>query len=143
MSIKPIRVRLSRARGWRLPENTISVARPSPWGNPFIASPGETALVVDLFRQGMLDPNALIMTREMKVRFFWMRDNLQTLRGKNLACWCHIWQCLKCLRFSDVDKPIRLTPYCFCSSHPKLMHSAPCLMHRVPCHADVLLELAN
>lgn len=31
----PVRVQLSRARGWRKPENTVVVARPSKFGNPF------------------------------------------------------------------------------------------------------------
>lgn len=30
----PERVRLSRAKGWRMPANTVSVARPTKWGNP-------------------------------------------------------------------------------------------------------------
>ncbi|MCV7175105.1 DUF4326 domain-containing protein [Mycolicibacterium sphagni] len=31
----PQRIRLRRTAGWRKPPNTISVARPSRWGNPF------------------------------------------------------------------------------------------------------------
>lgn len=31
----PVRVQLSRKKGWRMPENTVSVARPGKWGNPF------------------------------------------------------------------------------------------------------------
>jgi Domain of unknown function (DUF4326) len=33
---KPIRVQLSRKKGWRMPANTVNVARPSKWGNPFV-----------------------------------------------------------------------------------------------------------
>ena len=33
----PRRVQLSRRKGWRKPENTVVVARPSRWGNPFPA----------------------------------------------------------------------------------------------------------
>ena len=29
------RVQLSRRKGWQLPANTISVARPTKWGNPY------------------------------------------------------------------------------------------------------------
>lgn len=32
---KPTRVRLSRAKGWRMPPNTVKVTRPGRWGNPF------------------------------------------------------------------------------------------------------------
>lgn len=31
----PQRVQLSRRKGWRLPPNTMSVARPTKWGNPY------------------------------------------------------------------------------------------------------------
>jgi hypothetical protein len=35
MPCSPFRVQLSRKRGWRNPENTVVVSRPSMWGNPF------------------------------------------------------------------------------------------------------------
>lgn len=31
----PVRVQLSRAKGWRMPPNTVKVARPCRWGNPW------------------------------------------------------------------------------------------------------------
>ena len=31
----PHRVQLSRRKGWRLPPNSINVARPTKWGNPY------------------------------------------------------------------------------------------------------------
>lgn len=31
---KPVRVQLRRTKGWRMPDNTVSVARPTKWGNP-------------------------------------------------------------------------------------------------------------
>lgn len=30
----PERIQLSRAKGWRMPEDAVSVARPGRWGNP-------------------------------------------------------------------------------------------------------------
>ena len=33
---EPERVQLSRRPGWRMPPNTVKVARPSAWGNPFV-----------------------------------------------------------------------------------------------------------
>lgn len=40
----PQRIQLSRAKGWRKPENTVVVARPSKWGNPWkIDSKGHCA----------------------------------------------------------------------------------------------------
>lgn len=33
--MSPQRIRLSREKGWRKPEDAIVVSRPSKWGNPF------------------------------------------------------------------------------------------------------------
>ena len=42
---RPHRVQLSRTKGWRMPENTMCVSRPSRFGNPFavhtVVAPGE------------------------------------------------------------------------------------------------------
>ncbi len=35
---RPRRVQLRRTKGWRMPENTVSVARPGKWGNPHCIS---------------------------------------------------------------------------------------------------------
>lgn len=34
---RPIRIQLSRAKGWRMPSNTMKVDRSTVWGNPFRA----------------------------------------------------------------------------------------------------------
>jgi len=79
---KPRRVRLGRSKGWRMPPDTVNVARPGPWGNPF--------------RIGDAGPNGrAIGTRDEAVALF---RTLVTkppvghayveLRGKHLACWC-------------------------------------------------------
>jgi len=136
----PYRVQLSRKKGWRKPENTVVVARPSKWGNPFTigsfkqvrggrrefsvnlmlgAQPyiqfehNARTIAVEEFRRLMalprpIDPRDLpwwLIERQTV-----MIDNLNTLRGKNLACWCPL---------TDADG------------------------NRVACHADVLLEIAN
>lgn len=87
----PERVQLSRAKGWRMPPNTVNVARPTRWGNPFAvyrtAWRGESeypircatpAEAVERFRTMLM--RATPEARE--------RDYLSPLRGKNLACWC-------------------------------------------------------
>ena len=38
---KPKRIQRRRTRGWRKPEGTIYVGRPSVWGNPFDIKNGE------------------------------------------------------------------------------------------------------
>lgn len=87
---KPHRVQLSRKAGWRMPENTISVARPGKWGNPFpVGKPGPMGReaidregAVGFFRQMMADP-------EMRAAAGYPSD-LTPLRGHNLACWCSL-----------------------------------------------------
>jgi hypothetical protein len=130
----PERIQLSRRKGWRKPENTVVVARPSKWGNPFRIVYGKEApkapiwwhvlgprdswsylsgpayarrVATDEFRNWLLAdlrPRDWHWTTIEKQQ--WMRAALDAgeLTGKNLACWCPLDQ---------------------------------------PCHADVLLELAN
>lgn len=113
----PSRVQRKRVKGWRMPDHTVYVGRPTRWGNPFrIGVPfcGPTirelhtpAEVVDAFRQWIaldtLDP--LFWDRDLIVAHVHMKAGLTRgdLRGRDLACWCPL------------------------SS---------------PCHADVLLRLA-
>lgn len=129
--LAPKRVQLSRAKGWRMPENTVKVDRTTKWGNPFRDSEhdahGESSVelengmrrivddwwtapvVVRLFEQWMtgalIQEPSFLEPRQLVPRY-WLRPvpDLAPLRGKNLACWCRLDQ---------------------------------------PCHADVLLRLAN
>lgn len=118
----PERIQLSRKKGWRKPENTVVVARPSKWGNPYRISEESVdnaqAFVVrgshvmgvfdtindarreavDLFELNIGPMGAWEYDRDTLVRL------IDELRGKNLACWCPLDQ---------------------------------------PCHADVLLDIAN
>lgn len=118
---KPIRVQLSRRKGWRMPPNTVKVDRSTKWGNPHDwrdwreqwpfkgpEAPG------GYDRSGYYVPPEISRDdwcKSMAVQAFEedIRDGqiallFHELRGKNLACWCPLDQ---------------------------------------PCHADVLLELAN
>lgn len=80
----PRRIQLSRAKGWRKPENTVSVARPGRWGNPFRIGDFGIPAAAD----------AVIRFRE------WLDGRVvgppqpdpSLLRGKNLACWCRLDQ---------------------------------------------------
>ncbi|ARR57110.1 hypothetical protein HY78_08465 [Rhizorhabdus wittichii DC-6] len=113
----PIRVQLRRTSGWRMPENTVSVARPGRFGNPFTISAAieseyvtaehAQAFVVECFRDWMSDGRQgrdWWQGEDSDRRKAAIKEGLPGLRGKNLACWC------------PLDRP---------------------------CHADVLLELAN
>lgn len=123
MSEKPIRVQLSRKKGWRMPANTVKVDRTTRWGNPFKA--GEHTHVwhrpgtapgwpkEPVYRDGFpvidVTHSVRLFAKACEGNLDWYHDTwrlpeLDLLRGKNLACWCPLDQ---------------------------------------PCHADVLLELAN
>lgn len=133
--MKPVRIQLSRVKGWRMPENTVKVTRPGRYGNPFRAS--DTAKdgvafavqqngfqwlpdswwtskgVVEMFRQWVTYQPVLDCETGHPIPpgvDLPLVPNLELLRGMNLACWCKL-----------VDEDGK----------------------RVPCHADVLLELAN
>lgn len=115
----PDRIQLSRAKGWRMPPNTVLVARPTRWGNPYHWSefyrPGvntredacaEAALRFRRAVIGFESNGAWCKPQAHPDSFIGkiIADAPTLLRGKNLACWCPPGQ---------------------------------------PCHADVLLEIAN
>lgn len=81
----PVRIQRKRTKGWKMPENTVYVGRPTKWGNPFVVGkPGGayTAKVMNqrhawqLFRSVAIDNEKLIAAAR------------EELRGKNLACFC-------------------------------------------------------
>ncbi len=89
----PIRVQRKRTAGWRMPENTVSVTRPSKWGNPFtigmvIRDPQNDDYITTL------------KTREDVVNWYkkYLREYgkneeiKKELKGKNLACFCRLDQ---------------------------------------------------
>jgi hypothetical protein len=95
--MKPQRIQLSRARGWRMPPNTIKVDRTTKFGNPFRVTSRRRAIeCVYLFcmmvsgyiclTDGDVDAQRELVgvLKECK------RNRWAPLRGKNLACWCRI-----------------------------------------------------
>lgn len=112
----PKRIQRSRAKGSKLPPNTVCVTRPGIFGNPFTMKNCRAA--------GYEGTDEQIAKRCVEAFRIWLGKHwrevwdgeesqlaraalilsLPTLRGKNLACWCPIGS---------------------------------------PCHGDVLLELAN
>jgi len=115
--VKPVRIQRKRTKGWRMPENTVSVTRPGKFGNPFTISDAiesgyateqtAGAFIVECFRDWIGPTQSgrdWWQGPESDKRRKAILDGVGSLRGKNLACFCPIDQ---------------------------------------PCHADVLLELAN
>lgn len=78
----PIRVQRQRTRGWKMPDNTIYVGRPSEWGNPYHGD-SETynkAYCVKLFDEYIQRPEQEALRSKIKLE----------LKGRNLACWCRL-----------------------------------------------------
>lgn len=91
--MKAIRVQRRRAKGWKMPANTIYVGRPGPWGNPFIVGEhGTAAVCVDLYRAllaGYVCISAGNVPAQEKAHAH-VKEHLQALKGKNLACFCSL-----------------------------------------------------
>ena len=90
MADLPTRIQLSRAKGWRLPQGAMSVARPTIWGNPWTIAGARgagfegtdadlRAQCVAFFRNGLAAGLPAL-------NGMWAR--IPELRGKSLACWC-------------------------------------------------------
>jgi hypothetical protein len=83
MMTAPIRIQLSRHKGWRKPENTVVVARPTIWGNPIPNATLGRPEAVRRFREMIANP------AETTAWLYPSIHEIRTkLRGKNLACWC-------------------------------------------------------
>jgi hypothetical protein len=98
MAERPIRIQLKRTNGWRMPENTVHVARPGRWGNPFVVG---QEYVRRRMRPGGGECCGIVADRAHAVRLYRRYTARETafqiavrseLRGKNLACWCPLDQ---------------------------------------------------
>jgi hypothetical protein len=88
----PQRIRLSRAKGWRLPEGAVNVARPDKLGNVFIVGKHGTraecaAKYLQLARGFIsvsenVDPDLQVKAHRV------IHRALPDLKGKDVACWC-------------------------------------------------------
>lgn len=88
----PIRIRLSRRKGWRLPEAAVSVARPGKWGNPFVVGKdGNRLQCVTMFAilaDGFIDLGGRLSVDDQLTIYRRIRRSLGDLKGRDLACWC-------------------------------------------------------
>lgn len=125
----PERIQRKRTKGWKMPQNTICVTRPTIFGNPFHASSFGRAWAVELHTRWLDGAPFSGLGEEALNHLAWFNGDwaigrfaelrgvawtewwrvvgdlvVERLPGENLACWCPLDQ---------------------------------------PCHADVLLALAN
>lgn len=69
----------------------IYIGRPSGFGNPFTISNNRTRLgVVQRYYDWVMDEKLIYLIDEKGNKYsnFWVRENLHTLKGKILGCWC-------------------------------------------------------
>ncbi len=89
----PMRVRLSRAKGWRMPPNTVKVDRSTRWGNPFVVGEhGTRTECVELFTK-LLAGYVCMSTGNVREQMAYRATAEQhsgELAGRNLACWCSL-----------------------------------------------------
>ena len=88
------RVQLRRAKGWRMPENTVKVDRSTLWGNPFLVGvDGTAAECVRLYEVLLAIGPCLTCKASTEAQLTARRHILKhfrELRGRNLACWCRL-----------------------------------------------------
>lgn len=86
------RIRLSRRKGWRMPEGAVNVARPGKWGNPFVVGvDGTREQCVAMFYQlarGFVSLGGRHSVDEQMTFYRRIRRSLDELKGRDLACWC-------------------------------------------------------
>jgi hypothetical protein len=80
----PRRIQRKRAKGWKMPPNTIYVGRPTKWGNPW--------QVGDVIDGQVVTPEVAVEWYRMVVLTPENSKRAAELRGKDLACWCPLDQ---------------------------------------------------
>jgi hypothetical protein len=142
----PERIQLSRAKGWRIPANTVKVDRTTIWGNPWVpGEPGSVrmrsgrgwsalALPMTITVEGCIDRFRRWVRGEFTATNGAIRmdhpiyeavicdepPDASLLSGKNLACWCKL-----------------------CPAHTAGKPFDVICEDCAPCHVDVLGPLAN
>jgi Domain of unknown function (DUF4326) len=128
--IRPARVQLSRRRGFRLSPDAVKVDRSTPFGNPFRVAAGgaddpaarwhEHLACRDRFAAWLLSPEPDREPCELTERRAQLLAGIETLRGRDLACWCSL-----------------------CGAHMRGRQLGDDCAACTPCHADVLLRIVN
>jgi hypothetical protein len=89
VAARPVRVQLSRAKGWRIPPNTKKVDRTTMWGNRWQIGTHSNTLgrAVETTEEAVSIYKRLMWREPHEIA--WVKENL---RGKHLACWCRLDQ---------------------------------------------------
>jgi len=87
----PKRIQRKRTKGWRMPDNTVSVCRPGLYGNPYrVGTDGDAKECVAKFRADIENGDILehLKMQFPKRNFKTVGEWLKPLKGKSLACFC-------------------------------------------------------
>lgn len=92
--MKPKRIQRKRIKGWRMPEGAKYVGRPNQWGNPFVWDKphhiywhdADSRYVVTRDFRKWLGGSAWRHFEQQRRQ--WILDNIESLRGIDLTCWC-------------------------------------------------------
>lgn len=131
----PKRIQRQRTKGWRMPEGTVYVGRPSRWGNPFRAvrnvagvgrrriRPGWSVVRSDGGRADIEIQHASDRLDALEIAVEYFRLAIHPAASKDSLTAYPLWAEIQAeLRGKDLA--------CWCPLDQ-------------PCHADVLLEIAN
>jgi hypothetical protein len=138
--LKPVRIQLSRAKGWRMPENTVKVDRSTKWGNPFDFRKSECCWIA--LSYGCRGDR--LGRQEASVRAF--REWIDPGDGKRT------FSIERQPAFGNDTTSVPVGPKVVAGMSPALSDVVSALRGKnlacwckpgEPCHADVLLEIAN
>ena len=108
------RIQRKRTKGWKMPENTVYVGRPTKWGNPFKLDPDGAIMYYSITRT-ILDPwvywsvlGGFTIEDIIELYEKWITGkfkfpgisrrtlpevpDISELKGKDLCCWCALDQ---------------------------------------------------
>ena len=90
----PARIRLSRAKGFKIPAGAVKVDRSTVWGNPFLVGrDGNAAECMRLHAAllvGLICLNTGATPDQQRAYRQYVLAHVHKLAGKSLACWCRI-----------------------------------------------------
>lgn len=94
---RPRRIQRKRTKGWRMPEGSVSVCRPGPFGNPFTVRAAEAAgytreCAVAAFRDWLAGNYWACGSDNYETRRRTILSRMHELRGRDLACFCPLDQ---------------------------------------------------
>jgi hypothetical protein len=136
----PVRVQLSRKAAWRMPDNTVKVSRPGPWGNPFNLRAPEHCWTAIAFGH-KADPAGRHAASVTMFKLWISGGKAATVDG----CGLYGSKGKKTVAFAVSPAIIAADPPSLERIRSELAGKNLACWCRPdqPCHADVLLELAN